>query len=456
MAFAKKKTSKNIDMTHGPLLGKILWFALPLTAGSILQQMFNVVDVAVVGQFAGSEALAAVGANTAVVMLFLNLFIGISVGSNVVIARYIGQGDRDKVHDVVHTSAVVAVISGVILLILAEVFARPLLVLLSTPSNVLDGAVLYLRIYALGMPAIMIFNFGSAILRSAGDTRRPLLCLLFSGLLNAILNLFFVIVCHMSVEGVAIATVLSNVLSALMVTYFLMREKSEIRLDPGKPVFNRDEFVSMLRIGVPAGLQGMVFSFANVVIQAAINSFGSDAVAGSAAAVNFEFICYFAINGFNQAAMTFISQNYGAGKAARCRKVYRICLLCAVLSCGLMNLTINLGGGYFASIFTKDPNVAAYIFLRMKYVLLFQWIASSYEVTGSALRGYGYSLTPALLTVFGTVVIRIAWVLTVHVRFHSFTALMLVYPFSWVVTGIMVIGAYIIITRKIEKAMSTA
>ena len=454
MSDRKKQTSKKLDMTHGPLLGKIILFALPLTAGSILQQMFNAVDFAVVGRFASSEALAAVGANTSVVMLFLNLFIGISVGSNVVIARYVGQGDRDKVSDVVHTSAWAALVSGFILLLLSELLAAPLLLMMSTPENVLDQAVLYLRIYALGMPAIMVYNFGAAILRSVGDTRRPLWCLLFSGVLNAVLNLFFVIVCRMGVAGVAIATVLSNLVSAVMVTVFLLKEDSMIRLDPARIKVHRQELASMLRIGIPAGLQGMVFSFANVCIQTAINSFGSDAVAGSAAATNFEFICYFTINGFNQAAVTFVSQNYGAGFARRCRRVYGICLVCAAVSCAAFNLAINLGAPFFAGIFTRDPNVMEYIYSRMRYVLLFQWMAASYEVTGSALRGYSCSMTPALLTVFGTCLLRLVWIVTVHARMHSFTALMLVYPFSWIVTGLLVVGAYIIISRRIHQGIA--
>ena len=439
-----------VDMLHGPLFGKILLFSLPITAGSILQQMFNAVDMAVVGRFASSEALAAVGANTPVVMLFLNLFIGISVGSNVLIARYIGQGDRERISDVVHTSVVVGIVSGLFLLILSFMLARPLLQLMSTPDNVLDLAVLYLKIYALGMPFIMVYNFGAAILRSIGDTRRPLYCLVLSGFLNAFLNVIFVAGFHQGVAGVAVATVISNILGALMVVIFLLREESEIRLLPSMLAIHRNELLGMLWIGIPAGLQGMVFSFSNVCIQTAINSFGSDAVAASAAAVNFEFICYFAINGFNQAAVTFISQNYGAGNMERCRKVYRICILSALVSCLLLNGTINLFGEQFVRLFTTSPRVISYALIRVRYVLLFQWIASSYEVTGSALRGYGYSMIPAVLTVFGTCVLRILWILTVHAKLHSFPALMAVYPFTWVVTGIMMIVAYRIITARLE------
>lgn len=453
MEEKKKNITDQNNMTQGPLLGRIILFALPLAAGSILQQMFNAVDVAVVGRFASSEALAAVGANTSVVVLFLNLFIGISIGSNVVIARYIGQKNEDKVADVVHTSAMTALITGLLLLVLSVLFAEPILSILSTPENIMDLAVLYLRIYALGMPAIMIYNFGAAILRSAGDTRRPLWCLILSGVLNAVLNLFFVLVCHMGVAGVAIATVIANAASGGMVIWFLVHEDSMIHLDISKIRIHRKELLAMLRIGVPAGIQGMVFSFANVCIQAAINSFGSDAVAGSAAATNFEFICYFAINGFNQAAVTFISQNYGAGKPERCRKIFRICMVSAALSCAAMNLTFNLGAGFFARLFTEDPSVEAYIFTRMHYVLLVQWLAVSYEVAGSALRGYGASMTPAMLTVFGTCVLRLVWIVTVHRHFHSFPALMAVYPFTWIVTGILVVAAYYRISRRLLAPM---
>ncbi len=441
------KTTNEINMLEGSLWDKILLFALPIAAGSILQQLFNAVDVAVVGRFASSEALAAVGSNAAVITLMLNLFIGMSVGTNVIIARYVGQNNRKKISDAVHTSMLLAFISGIAMLIFGNLIARPVLVLMSTPEDVLPLSVLYLRIYCLGMPAIMIYNFGAAILRSIGDTKRPLFCLILSGMINAILNVFFVVVCHMSVSGVAIATVLSNVISAAMVLWYLYHEEGDWRFAPRRLAIHKEQLLFIMKIGIPAGLQGMVFSFSNVFIQSAINGFGSKVVAGSAVAVNFEFICYFTINGFNQAAVTFIGQNYGAGNMERCKKVYRICLVAAVICCMTCNVGFYLGRSFIVPLFTANAQVAYYAMQRFRYVLLFQWMASSYEVTGSALRGYGYSTTPAMLTVFGTCVLRLVWIQTVCEIYHTFFALMMVYPVTWAVTGIMVVSAYIFITR---------
>ncbi len=437
-----------MDMLHGSMLDKMLLFALPLAAGSILQQLFNAVDVAVVGQFASSQALAAVGANTSVISLMVNLFVGISVGSNVVIANYIGQKAEGRIKGAVHTSIMVAVLSGLFLMLLGLAVARPLLQLMSTPENVLDLAVVYLKIYCVGMPFIMVYNFGAAILRSIGDTRKPLYCLILSGVINAGLNLIFVIVFHMGVSGVAIATVISNVFSAWMVIRFLVRADETVRLNLKEIRIQKEELVKILRIGLPAGLQGMVFSVANVCIQASINGFGSDAVAGSAAAVNFEYFSYYAVSGYNAAVMTFVSQNLGAGDMKRCRKAYAIGMVSAVITCLILNTTVYLCRNFCIGIFTSEPAVAEYAALRLRYVLLVHFLICSYEITGSALRGLGHSLTPALLTVFGTCVLRIAWINTVSVKYHTFQMLMLVYPFSWIVTGIMVAAAFAIVWKK--------
>lgn len=444
----RKKKSSGMDMLHGSMLDKMLLFALPLAAGSILQQLFNAVDVAVVGRFASSQALAAVGANTPVVSLMVNLFVGISVGSNVVIANYIGQGAKGRIKGAVHTSVVVAVLSGLFLMILGLGIAKPLLELMSTPENVIDLAVLYLRIYCIGMPFIMVYNFGAAILRSVGDTRRPLYCLILSGVINACLNLLFVIGFHMGVSGVAIATVISNVVSAGMIVFFLMRADETVRLDFRQLRVEKAELVKILRIGLPAGLQGMVFSVANVCIQASINSFGSDAVAGSAVAANFEYISYYAVNGFNAAVMTFMSQNLGAGNIKRCRKAYGLGIACAAVTCLILNSMFYLCREFAIGLFTSEAEVASYAVLRMRYVLLLHFLICSYEITGSALRGLGHSLTPALLTVFGTCVLRIVWINTVVVSHHSYVALMLVYPFSWLVTGTMVVISFLIVWKK--------
>ena len=326
-----------MDMLHGSLLNKILLFALPLAASSILQQLFNSVDVAVVGKFASSQALAAVGSNGSVISLMINLFVGISVGASVVIANYIGQKNQRGIKNAIHTVSVVTLTSGILLLAIGLFSARPILEMMDTPDDVLDLAVLYLRIYFLGMPFFMIYNFGAAILRSMGDTKRPLYCLVIAGLINTALNLLLVIVFKMSVAGVAIATVVSNMFCAGMVIYILLHEQEPFRLEIKDIKISRPELRKMLQIGIPAGVQGMVFSIANVFIQAATNRFGSNAIAGSAAALTYEYYCYFVVNAFSQAAVTFISQNYGAGQIERCKKVFRQTMLLSVISCALLN-----------------------------------------------------------------------------------------------------------------------
>ena len=320
----KKKNS--IDMTHGALWNKILIFALPLAASSILQQLFNSVDTAVVGNFASSQALAAVGSNSSLIALMINLFIGISLGSNVIISRYIGQGVHKNIKAAIHTAIVVALAGGIFLLVLGQFIARPVLVLMGTPDDVIDLAVLYLRIYFLGMPFILLYDFCSSILRSTGDSRRPLYALIAAGVINTGLNLILVIAFHLGVSGVAIATVVSNIVSSGILIYILLHEDDPIRLEPKALAISWHELKKILVIGVPAGLQGMVFSIANVCIQSTINSFGSDAVAGSAASLNFEYFSYFVVNAFAQTTVTFTSQNYGAGKYDRCKigeTVYR-------------------------------------------------------------------------------------------------------------------------------------
>ena len=452
MESVKKKRSNEMDMLHGSMLDKILLFALPLAAGSVLQQLFNSVDVAVVGRFASSQALAAVGSNSSVIALFVNLFVGISVGANVLIASYIGQGRKEKIQDAVHTAAMVAVISGGVLLLLVMLLARPILTLMSTPADVIDQAVLYLRIYSLGMPFIMIYNFGAAILRSRGDTKRPLYCLIVSGVLNACLNLLLVVVFHLDVAGVAIATVTANIVSSGMVTYFLLHEDEMIRLRFDKLKIHKKELSAIIKIGIPAGLQGVVFSLSNVCIQSGINSFGSDAVAGSAAALNFEYIAYFVVSAFAQTAVTFTSQNYGARQYDRCKKAFRLSMMAGVVCSGALDIIFILGRGIFIQFFSVDPAVIEYANIRMMSILLFEWLSCTYEIGGSALRGMGYSMTPAALTILGTCVIRVIWTLVIcHSRFRDFGLLLVVYPVTWVITGTLVLSAYFIIRRRLFK-----
>lgn len=451
-----KSNAAGLDMLHGPLVRNILIFALPLFATGLLQQSFNAVDVAVIGRFSTSEALAAVGSNGPVISLLVNLFVGIAVGVNVVIARHIGQDDKAAVRKAVSTAAVVAVISGVFLLLLGLFAAVPILRLLDTPENVIELASLYLRIYFIGVPFIMAYNFGAAVLKSIGDTRRPFYSLVIAGVINAVLDLVLVMVFDMGVAGVAIATVIANIVNAAIVVYLLAREPDPIRLDVHHlKVFPR-ELDMILRIGVPTGLQGMIFSLSNVFIQSSINALGSDAVAGSAAAVNFEYYCYYAISCFVQATVAFTSQNYGAGNIERCKRVFRLNMLFSVLLCGVLNVVMAWKADFFASAFTTDPDVLHYARIRMHYVLMWQFLASSYEISGGALRGLGYSLTPTILTVFGTCLLRIAWIYTVVQHYQGdFAVLMYIYPISWIVTGLAVLAAYFIISRKAYSALSS-
>lgn len=428
---------------------KILIFALPLAASSLLQQLFNSVDVAVVGRFASSKALAAVGSNAPVISLLINLFIGISMGANVVISNHLGQRDEQSIRHAISTVTLVAAISGLLLMCIGIGVARPILELMDTPSDVLDMAVLYLRIYFIGIPFFLIFNFGAAILRSVGDTRRPLYILVVAGIINTVLNLIFVIGLGMSVEGVAIATAVANAISAAWIIQLLRKEPGALQLQFKHLRIYKKELKRMLQIGVPAGLQGMVFSISNVVVQSAINGYGAAAIAGSAAAVNFEYYCYYIIVACNGAAISFIGQNYGAQKYDRVRRIYRICLLMGLIGCFIANALFTWQNQFFLSFFTTDAEVIQYGAIRMEGVLLFQFIACSYEVTGSALRGMGESMLPTIMTVFGTCILRIIWVFAVLPHYTGFAHLLQVYPLSWILTGAMVIIAYKLKMRQI-------
>ena len=446
-----KKRSRQMDMLHGSLLDKILLFALPLAASSILQQLFNSADAAVAGRFAGSQALAAVGGNAPVVSLIINLFVGMSVGANVIIANYIGQKNTKKVHEAVHTVYVMALVLGIVMMIMGQLIAKPILILINTPSDVINLATLYLRIYFCGMPCVMIYNFGAAILRSIGDTKRPLYCLLISGVINVVLNVFFVVLCHLSVAGVAIATIIADTVSAGLVTWFLIRSNDIIKLNLRELTLKKEYVKKVVQIGAPAGLQGAVFSVSNVCIQAGINGFGTAAIAGSAAAMNFEYFTYFATNAFGQAAVTFVSQNYGARQFERCKKALRLSLISGMIVTALMSLIFVAGRMSFVSIYTNDPAAIQYGIIRMTIVEMFEFIACLYEIPGGALRGIGHSLLPAILTVFGSCGLRIVWIYTVFHKFHTFQVLMSVYLVTWIVTSILVLGAYTIVTKKVYR-----
>lgn len=437
-----EKKMTGVDMLNGPLLMKILWFSLPLAVSSLLEQLFNSVDVAVVGHFVGSNALAAVGSNAPVIGLLINLFMGVSMGANAVISTLIGQRDYTRIERAVSTVAMLAIISGMLLMVLGICLARPILTSMSTPVEVIDMAILYLRIYFLGMPFFMIYVFGSAILRSKGDTRRPLNILIVAGIVNTILNLVFVLLFHMGVEGVAISTSIANAVSAFQMIRLLRRESIPFRLNIKDMHIDRRELSRMLKIGVPAGLQGMVFSISNVVVQSQINSYGADVVAGSSAALNFEYYCYFIIQAFNGAAISFIAQNYGARSLHRVKRIFWICMGGGIVFSGSLNIIFAYFSPFFLHIFSSSEAIIPYGMTRMHIVLALQWIACSYEISGSALRGMGHSLLPALLTVVGTCLLRMVWVFFVCPLWPGFDHLMIVYPLSWILTGAMVVIAY--------------
>lgn len=434
-------------MLHGPLAGKILVFAIPLIASGVLQQSFNAVDVAIIGRYSTSNAIAAVGSNGPVISILVNLFLGIAIGANVVISTYIGRNDKEGVRSSVATVMCVTLLSGVILLLLGVTLAHPILEAMGTPPDVIDLATSYLRIYFCGMPFIMIYNFGSAIMRSVGDTNRPFYSLLLATLCNLVLDWVFVAVLGMNVEGVAWATVISNALNAAIMILYLIQEPDPYKLRPKHWEMSRKDLGEMLRIGIPAGLQGMVFSISNIFIQSAINKFGAYAIAGSATALTYEAYCYYIISAFGQAAIAFTGQNYGAGQHARCRRVWLISMMYGAVVCGAANAAIAFNPHHCLSLFTGDPEVQGYAMMRLHTVLIFQWIAASYEISGSYMRGLGYSVTPMLLTVLGTCVLRLVWVWVFASIDNSFTTLLSIYPISWIVTGVAVVTAAMLVQR---------
>lgn len=438
----KSTEKKQLDMMHGSIYDKLIFFALPLAASGILQQLFNSIDVAVVGQYAGKTALAAVGANSAVIAVLVNLFTGLSLGTNVVIATFIGQGRKSEVSKVVHTSIVLAFFSGMILLCFGIRFAYDILHLIGTPDNVIDHATLYLAIYLLGMPFIMLYNFGAAILRSIGNTRLPMFALVIAGIVNTLLNLYLVVVCGMGVDGVAIATVVSNIISCTIVIVSLMRAEDMIRLMPSKLAIDKGHLKRIIAVGAPAGLQGVVFSLSNVFVQTGINRFGDVGVAGSSTGLIFEYFSYYVSNAFAQAAVTFASQNYGAGDYKRCKRICRISLLEAIIFTELLSSIFVIFRYPLVGIFTPDSEVAKYAIWRMLRVMALEGMTAIYEVPGGVMRGMGQSVLPAGLTIFGTVGFRILWLHTVFAMWPRFTVLMWVYPVSWVFNSVMMLTAY--------------
>lgn len=439
---------KKLDMTHGSLWDKILLLAIPLALSGILQQLFNAADVAVVGQFVGKEAMAAVGANSPVVNIMITLFTGISLGANVVISRYTGKQDKESAENAAHTAILVALISGFLILIFGEIISKYILELMGVPSDCFGMAVLYLRVYLIGMPVILLYNFEAAIFQSQGDTKTPLFCLVASGIINVILNLFFVIVVGMTVNGVACATVISNLISSVLLFIFLLKGKTPLNIEWKHLKIHPQLLKEMLKIGVPAGIQGMVFSVSNIIIQTSVNSLGTDVVAGSSAASNLEIIGYYVVNSFSQACTTIIGQNYGANESKRCHKTLLLSLVESWIIGGAVSFLIILFGKPLLSIFNSDPEVIAYGYQRIFWILSFEVVNGTIDIISGAMRGYGESLTPAIIALVGICGVRITYVFTYFNTHRSFNTLMMAYPISWIITVIVITIAYFIMRKN--------
>lgn len=426
--------SYEIDMCHGPLAGKILMFSLPLMLSGMLQLLFNAADIVVVGRFAGDEALAAVGSTGSLVNLLINLFVGLSTGANVVVSRALGARDAKYANDAVHTAITLSLIGGVMVAFIGIALVKPILHLMSFPDSVLNLAALYLRIYFAGMPAVLLYNYGSAILRAMGDTKRPLYILVLSGIVNVVLNLVFVIVFNMSVAGVAIATIISQLLSGLLVLRCLANNMGLIKFEPKKLKIHKKKLVQILRVGIPSGIQGMVFSLANITLQSAINTFGAEKIAGNAAAANLEGFVYIAMNSFYQSAITFTGQNMGAGEYKRIRKILLYCYTFAAV-CGLI-----LGNlmAYFSEpllkIYTSGEVAIQTGTLRLAYVCGLYFLCGLMEVSSGVLRGMGLSVIPMIVSLVGACGLRLVWVWFVFPIFGTMPSLLIIFPISWFVT----------------------
>lgn len=449
----KRKRSLAIDILNGSMWDKILRYALPVAATGILGQLFNASDIAIVGNFAQGDtvaAVAAVGANGPVIGLLLNIFIGIALGANVVIANAIGRGDSNTVSRAVHTSIVAAVIGGIIVGTLGQLVAEPVLSMLQVPEDVFPLALKYMRIYLLGLPVIFLYNFEAAIFRSAGDTKTPLIALALSGVLNVVLNLFFVIVLNKTVDGVAIATVLANVVSSVVLLRRLLRSELFIHVEFKDLRIDWKILWRILKIGVPAGIQGAVFSLSNIVVQSAINSLGKVTMAASSAAFNVEVMAYYILNSFGQACTTFVGQNYGAGQIDRCRKALKLCLIESVIATACAVCIALLSGKYLIALFNNDPEVIRLGMVRMKFIFMSYIFSTIYDCMSGYMRGFGISLTPALLTIFGVCGTRIIWIYMVFPMSQTFETIMQVYPISLAINMVLIFCA-LIITRPSKR-----
>lgn len=450
MRIQKKSIrSYEMDMCSGPLFMKIVAFAIPLMLSGILQLLFNAADIIVVGRFAGSESLAAVGSTSALINLMVNVFLGLSIGANVLVAQFYGAQRMKDLEETVHTAILLAVFGGAALIFLGIFFAVPILVMMGTPEEVLPLSVLYIKIYFLGMPVTLVYNFGSAILRAVGDTRRPLYFLLFAGVINVILNLIFVIGFSMGVAGVALATVISQCVSAALIIQCLVRSDAPYGLRRDKLKISAEKVKMIVKVGLPAGIQGAIFSISNVLIQSSINSFGSVAMAGSTAAANIEGFVYTSMNAVYQTALSFTSQNYGARKFERITKTLLYCLgLVVVVGVALGDGAV-LFGRKLLSIYSSDPQVVEYAMMRLQIICGVYFICGMMDTMVGSLRGLGYSVVPMLVSLTGACALRVVWILTVFGMSRTLEVLYLSYPVSWTITFLAHVICYIVIRRRI-------
>ena len=445
----KTSAHRTMDMTQGPLFSKVLLFALPIMLSGILQLLFNAADTIVVGRFAGNEALAAVGSVGSLNNLIISLFIGLSVGVNVLVARFTGARESDNVRETVHTAVLLSVVGGLCLSVIGITAARPLLTLMGSPDDVIDLAVLYVRILFIGIPVQMLYNFCAAVLRAVGDTKRPLYFLTIAGAVNIVLNLFFVITLHMSVAGVALATILSQVISAVLVVRSLMLMDGPTRLIPRRLHINGAMLLQIIRIGLPAGIQSSVFSLSNVVIQSSVNSFGSIVIAGNAAGMNISNFVYQAMNTFQQAITCFAGQNMGARKPNRVIRSLEVCLCWAFLFGLVLGLLSCVFGRQLLSLYTGDPNVIAAGLIRIFYVCGPYFLCGIMDVMTGVLRGVGYSLLPMIVSLLGACAFRILWVVTVFRARTTMGCLLLSYPVSWGLTFTVLAIIFLVLWKRV-------
>ena len=440
-----------IDMCNGPIMSKLISFSVPLILSGMLQLMFNAVDIIVVGQFSGSTSLAAVGSTTALINVFVNLFMGISLGANVVSARCYAMGRREEMSKTVHTAITIALVSGIIMAVIGVIFAKGALLLMGTPENVIDLSTLYMRIYFLGMPFFMLYNYGAAILRAVGDTKRPLIFLVISGCINAGINMLLVIVFDMGVAGVAIGTVISQFVSCALVINCLYRTKSSYQLRFSKLKIEKDYMIQIFQVGVPAGIQSTVINFSNALLQSSVNSFGSVAMAGYTAANNILGFLYVSVNSITQACMSFTSQNYAVGKHKR---MDRVLIDCIVLS---ISVALILGGGaylfgtYILNIYTSDADVIKCGLEILSITTVPYFFCGIMDLFPGALRGMGYSTIPMILSIIGTVGIRILWIFVFFPMHRSLYFLFISYPGSWIATIVMQVICYMLVRKKIAS-----